>query len=330
MYIFFILTGVDVIELESWSLLDSGIKDGHTLYLESGKMSSDNMLLVRVALVQGNDQCLKFNPKQPGDVLQHVEIPISMSSSVKDLRDLAGTLLLDYPKGWTDSFASLATGDDDDDKMYRLRHTKHLEDRGELLSETTDKGGIIIVENSNISGGRLLLLEQGNIPIKGLITFSFMMWNPTPFEIDTSLLATAGVTEITSCDVDDSSIKSSKETVVINIEEKDQAIVIHDQAEEQDELETQIAAVDLIRRRQLIPLGQVMCHDSKALADLQNIIFQRLKLEAENNKHQLKEQFSDWQGEIEFKLYEFDASFSCFSFFRTCILRPFSVARTSI
>jgi hypothetical protein len=98
--------GERVLDDESLSLVEVGLRDGSSLGIERGKRLKSGTTRLRVSLVAGNDTSVKFNPHRPGTRGDAVEIEVARSTSITELRDLAGVVLAGLPAGWTKIAAS--------------------------------------------------------------------------------------------------------------------------------------------------------------------------------------------------------------------------------
>ena len=93
--------GEGVLDDESLSLVEVGLRDGSSLGIERGKRLKSGTTRLRVSLVTGNDTSVKFNPRRSGIRGDAVEIEVARSMSITELRDLAGVALAGLPTGWT-------------------------------------------------------------------------------------------------------------------------------------------------------------------------------------------------------------------------------------
>lgn len=165
-----LIVGEDIIETEMLSLLENGILTNVELFIEKGKVSTNDVVIIRVVAVSGNDRSPKYNAAMPGTRGKEVELEIPTNCTIRRLRELAGTALLDLPEGWTDSKAH----------KLRLRNTIHLGDPGEILLEVNEKNASILltVTDAKLMHRPLLLLEEGEVPIKGMLDLSIVLWLP--------------------------------------------------------------------------------------------------------------------------------------------------------
>ena len=91
-----------VLQEENATLTAAGIKDDTTVTVERSRTGPAGQVTLRCCVVQGNDtSTFRHNPQQPGERCVDLELTVSTSMTITDLRDLVGHELLTFNCGWT-------------------------------------------------------------------------------------------------------------------------------------------------------------------------------------------------------------------------------------
>jgi hypothetical protein len=254
--------------------------------VELGKKPRPDIIDLRVMDVSGNDPDAKFNPLIPGTRgPQVLLVQIPLNTPIKLLKEMIGCRIHGFPPGWTDSDADnelesgANTGQDSTSinfsfagLRYRLRRTNWQDEAGDLLLEKGDKGELLTIASVGLQTDTLLLFEEGDLPVRGMQTFTLFLWIPSPSydktesEISQSTVASfsseVGHTVAAKSGVNgkDKTKMDDDEVIVMDTPPKPRIIEI---------IENQ-------RLQHLLRIGSIKCHEDKTLLDLQQVVYESL------------------------------------------------------
>lgn len=267
--------GENVADDEDKSLAEFGLHDNCTLFLELGKLASTQIITIQAASITGNDtRTPKVNPLQPGKRSAESDFDIPLRMTVIELRDMLGCHFHKLNPGWTltrSPESSAVTGLSElAAPSYRLRSTDMLGNSAKLLFEEGNKGEAVTLESAGIIGGSILLLEEGDVPIRGQLTVTVYLWSLAPFKpIPTAAPSDSGSNRGDNTPKDTAQIEGGVEVVDATEVEPGKP----------DEIET----VERTRRQHLHLLGDISIHEDKNMGDLQSQVFRLMtELSAES------------------------------------------------
>ena len=303
-YYFFSFIGENVADDEEKTLAEFGLHDSCTLFLELGKVASSQRITLHAAAITGNDvTTVKVNPYQPGKRSAEVVLDVSPVSTVRDLRDRLGCLFHNLSPGWT--LASPVSSQEQSanamvesnqstthapNPSFRLRRATLLGDGDTLLFEVGSKGEALTLTAAEISTGSMVLLEEGEVPIKGLLSFSLFLWSVVPFkpvEIgsetasecmgddspkDENATVGSAATTPVAMDVNAGDSGGGGMTVIDMTQVPASApvqVVVDSKPEE-------VVAVERALAQHLLSLGDIVCHEDKFVSDLQSLVFKAI------------------------------------------------------
>ena len=154
------MAGDGLLTKEGLSVTDCGLAEGSALSLELSSLPTDDIITLRLCVVVGNDIATKHNPARAGTRGKEVSVQVMTGDALGSVREKV--LAMDEIRVYENS------------PHTRLRGTNWAGECGELLEELdSDTGGCITVGDAIDSGklkpGDLLLIEEGRVPIKGIL-----------------------------------------------------------------------------------------------------------------------------------------------------------------
>jgi len=294
-----------VADNEEKTLAEFNLHDNCTLFLELSKEASSKKITIRAVAVVGNDTTIvKVNPNKPGKRSSEIALEVSPVTSVRDLRDRLGCLFYNLSPGWTHVSPSLPSGAttvtsagqstnaDSTKPSYRLCKTTLLDESESLLFEVGAKGEDLTLEAVGITSDSLLLLEEGEVPVKGLLSFSLFLWSQVPFKSVEMMsdnmsesMCKESATVASAATTTPASITTAG--VIVDTKDIDGAPIIgvtQVQARMPESVPVPGPVIDSVRPEEiltvertcgqhLLPLGDVACHEDKLVSDLQNLVF---------------------------------------------------------
>jgi hypothetical protein len=221
--------GEAVLENELEVLDSLGIKNGTRLYLETGSIArAPETVILNFLVVHGNSTSMKYPANEAGWRVGEAEnkgvgqdpkpitIEVPLSLTVRELRDMVGARLLQFPPEWTELETSLlpvnsldvstldaAAGESStaesssltafkdllkqhsyyqhhEYRGRRLRRTSWMGEYAELLLEVDKKQATLTLKEAELKDGDLLLLEEGRLPVRGKHDLQVYFWHDHP------------------------------------------------------------------------------------------------------------------------------------------------------
>lgn len=279
--------GENLLDDERKTIYDFGLTSKSSIFIEQGKPPQQDMLMLKVTLVEGNDRNPKYNSTQPGIFSSEIEIEVPFTFSVTALKELIGSQLLPQrlSEGWTfqetsrrdpiaikpilkiSSLESEEEASEGDSEVlynaYRLRMSNWQRDAGDLIDEVDELGEVITLKNAaGLVNGSMIFFEEGLTPPKGMISHKICLWFKEllaeSFEEMTYAWASALVPSneivVIDRDVETTTVKEENIKTLINIHNS--------------------------RSRYALVLGSINCYKGVKLREFQQATYELLQSQA--------------------------------------------------